>query len=67
MEDQESIEDTKANCALVLTGTLRDFSALKKYAETNLEMRIVYQRSVAPWIHLNIAADKQVRDWRDEQ
>jgi hypothetical protein len=64
MEDQESIEDTKANCGLVLTGTLRDFSALKKYAES-LGMRIIYQRSTAPWIHLYVTTKKQLQDWRE--
>lgn len=63
METQtEAIEETKATCGLVLSGTLRDFAALKGYAE-RLGMRIIYQRSTAPWNHLIIATDEQVRDW----
>ncbi len=47
----ETATQTRATCALVLLGDLEAFAALKKQAE-RLGMKIVYQRSTAPWVKL---------------
>ncbi len=54
----EIATQTRATCALVLLGDLEAFASLKKQAE-RLGMKIVYQRSTAPWVRLWIVEDEE--------
>ncbi len=64
-KQEETMEDSRGTCALVLLGTLRQFANLKQYAET-IGMQVVYRRETAPWIRLYIATEKEILNWRDE-